>query len=106
MSYPFSVLPCNLCRDLECRSDAPGHEFPVKIEITYAGKRPTTAGGIFCHEDSPWNHAYVILKDGGKKFRPREKILHIGTVAVKRITIFLAKNPHESATGPSAIRGI
>lgn len=105
MSYPCTQLPCQICGTLECNIDEPGHDFPVMISIARAGKNPTGCG-IFCHEGSEWNKAYLLHDIDGDRLSRREKTLHTAAVAVRQIATFLADNPHESATGRNAIRRI
>jgi hypothetical protein len=105
MAYPFTALPCQLCTTATCATlSAPGHDSPVMIALSHAS-REQTGCGIFCGSDSPFNTFYIIY-DRAANFSRAETILHSVVMAVKNVASFLAANPHESATGPAAIRRI
>jgi hypothetical protein len=105
MSYPFTALPCALCKTYTCTDPFPGHGLPVMIALSHASRADLTTAGLFCGEKSPFNTVY-ILHDGGDKVTRREAILHTAAMAVNNVACFLAGNPGESATGSAAIRVI
>ena len=104
--YPFTALPCQICTTHACTNPSPGHSLPVMIALAHASRADKATGcGLFCGEDSPFNTFY-LLHDAAAKFSRAEAILHTAGMAVGNVAAFLAGSPHESATGPAAIRQI
>jgi len=104
--YPFTALPCQICTTHACTNPSPGHGLPVMIALAHASRADKATGcGLFCGEDSPFNTFY-LLHDAAAKFSRAEAILHTAGMAVGNVAAFLAGSPHESATGPAAIRQI
>lgn len=102
---PLHPLPCQLCTTAACATPSePGHDAPVMIVLSHTS-REHTGCGIFCGEGSPFNTFYIIY-DRATKLSRDETILHSAVMAVKNVAAFLAGNPHESVTGPAAIRRI
>jgi ribonuclease HI len=57
---PFILPPCNICGIPECGKEGDGHGSPIVVAISGLKHRSTSATGVFCNINSPYNKAMLL----------------------------------------------
>jgi ribonuclease HI len=91
---PFVLAPCSLCGIPDCGKEGDAHSDPIVIAISGVKHRATSACGIFCNINSPYNKAVLLHQPNCSV--PQAEI-NAAVIALQQVKAFLTTEGTEEA---------